>query len=880
MDICPFCGSQEIKYNTKKEIYCCLDCWEEFGEPQQRTEGMRLFFSYGHDKNKELVEKIKAYLENRGHSIWIDESEIKAGENWRRKIFDGVRGSDGVIAFLSKHSVRNPGVCRDELRIALCVRSAQIKSILTENERSVEPPSSLSEDQWLDMSQWEEMKAQGEEAYGLWFELKMQELTRVIESNGMVAFNGEIELLKRMLQPNLSYSKEYRLAEKPLIGRKWLTEIIEKWSGDREKSRVLLIEGTAGSGKSAFSAHSAHYDRHITASAFFEWNIPESYTLRSFIKTLAFKLGVRLADYRSVLLQLVKNEGMNAFSDEMLMEYLIIDPLNALVDGNRDACVVLLDGLDEIGDEGKKLPLLLAGTIKKLPRWVKLIITSRPDEELKTIFEDMTSVSLSDDVFGDISTYLQERLGTDKYKSWDIAARCEGSFLYAENLCDAFSKGEMLLEDIFNMPCGMAGFYYMNFERSFKCEEDYRSTRQLLELLAVEGSMPRKLIMDMLSLDGYGFVEIMSHLKTVVVTEYPRNTFLNKGIDEAMVSFHHKSVGEWLTDKIRAGKFFVDRNKGMDSLSAYGVASIYNNMYTVSDRNKDRAYVYIYNNIARWLTSTGKFEEYERLLIEKEAERKKLWETAQYGDDFFNSFEAYSFNLWSSLSKFPKDYDVERLHGVFHDAIGTIRRILHRSIYSCTRMYSKVFGVFSSQLHHDFMRNEFISFIREAVMPAFFMSGASDEYQYNGLPFTFNADKIFAARALDGLRDEYLSLGYTLPDDVEEKIENFRLSALYCEGKLRDVRTIHYNFPRLFAGRINKAVIPEGREEQKRAKTEFNTYCLYEHMIEGKGNDLEYIMELFFQGADLELFKEILNKKKRHLSDEQMRILEKIKESF
>ncbi|HBE62173.1 MAG TPA: hypothetical protein DDX19_05280 [Rhodopirellula baltica] len=71
---------------------------------------MRSFLSYGHDSNEGLVQRIKLDLEDRGHVVWIDRSEIKAGDDWRRKITEGLINSDGVLSFLTKHSVRDPGV--------------------------------------------------------------------------------------------------------------------------------------------------------------------------------------------------------------------------------------------------------------------------------------------------------------------------------------------------------------------------------------------------------------------------------------------------------------------------------------------------------------------------------------------------------------------------------------------------------------------------------------------------------------------------------------------------------------------------------------------------------------------------------------------------
>lgn len=47
---------------------------------------LRIFLSYGHDANEELVRWIKADLKKRGHDVWLDENKIKVGDVWRRSI--------------------------------------------------------------------------------------------------------------------------------------------------------------------------------------------------------------------------------------------------------------------------------------------------------------------------------------------------------------------------------------------------------------------------------------------------------------------------------------------------------------------------------------------------------------------------------------------------------------------------------------------------------------------------------------------------------------------------------------------------------------------------------------------------------------------------
>src|SRR2546425_1729117 len=125
---------------------------------------MRIFLSYGHDANEELVRRIKADLEARGHDVWFDKSEIKAGHDWRRAITDGIVGSNRVLSFLSKHSTRDPGVCLDEIAIAIGVKGGNIQTILVESEQDVQPPVNIGHIQWLDMHDW---KARRDRSLGL-----------------------------------------------------------------------------------------------------------------------------------------------------------------------------------------------------------------------------------------------------------------------------------------------------------------------------------------------------------------------------------------------------------------------------------------------------------------------------------------------------------------------------------------------------------------------------------------------------------------------------------------------------------------------------------------------------------------------------------------
>jgi hypothetical protein len=85
---------------------------------------LRISLSYGHDANEELVRRIYADLEKRIHDVWFDknpekEEGISPGDDWRRAITDGILQSNRILSFLSKNSTRDPGVCLDEITIAI-----------------------------------------------------------------------------------------------------------------------------------------------------------------------------------------------------------------------------------------------------------------------------------------------------------------------------------------------------------------------------------------------------------------------------------------------------------------------------------------------------------------------------------------------------------------------------------------------------------------------------------------------------------------------------------------------------------------------------------------------------------------------------------------
>jgi hypothetical protein len=104
------------------------------------------------------------------------------------------------------------------------------------------------------------------------------------------------------------------------------------------------------------------------------------------LRTLAFLLATRLRDFRRRLLDRFRlhdpdgRELANKGAASMF-HWLLAEPLQ-LIDGGRrrDRCVVVIDALDETLRDGvSELTDLLADLAPKLPHWIAVLLTSRPD---------------------------------------------------------------------------------------------------------------------------------------------------------------------------------------------------------------------------------------------------------------------------------------------------------------------------------------------------------------------------------------------------------------------------------------------------------------------------------------------------------------------
>lgn len=656
---CPFCSSEDIYYSKKRQIYVCEDCDKMFSEKQTITDenqneknSLNLFFSYGHDKNRFLVERIKKDLEKRGHHVWLDTSEIKAGDYWRNDILQGILNASSVVAFLSEYSTRNPGVCLDELKIAVCVKGVEVKTVLLEPENRIKPPATISDIQWLDMSEWTEAKKSQNIDFEKWYCAKFNELCNILESKDSMDLNGDINLLKNTLVPFLNSDKEYQLLSKNYCGRKWLENAIEKWITNGN-TRTLILYGSPGSGKSSFSANYSHYNIRVLGCFFCEWNREYSINPNRLIRTMAFRLATKLPDYRNLLLrQLEVDVSLDKMNAETLFDFLLITPISNLVDGQREIGIVIVDGLDEAEKNGENsVAEVFSKCVDYLPRWIRFIFTSRPERNVKKHFPFCDSLNIITDMpeqYDDIKSYIVQALKaelnliTNKLEVINkISELCDGIFLYAELLVSEIKNGSVKLSEVSRLPKGLNAFYQLSIRRKFSTQESFIQIRDLLEFLSISDTIPENLISGVCGYNSYDLISCLDKLGAWVNRYNEKNYVL--------LSFSHKSLKDWFTNSELSGELYIDCKLGALKLARYCRDLIRNDFQycnTVFDKYMQK---YIKNHIAEYYIKSEKYDELETFLIETSS-LEPYWRAWRYFPSWWNH-SVLANRFWQSNDK-------------------------------------------------------------------------------------------------------------------------------------------------------------------------------------------------------------------------------------
>jgi len=214
--------------------------------------------------------------------------------------------------------------------------------------------------------------------------------------------------------------------------RKLIINQIYEWIDSKENgNNVFWLCGPPGSGKSTVASEVAvSLDTRedgleqlglgdLGATFFCKRNDNTLNQPSLVFSTIAFRLAhVYPPLKRPILTALDRNPDAGEMPTKNQFENLIVDPLSSLpADLDVPPIVVIVDALDECGDEDIREPLLeCLARISRLPIWFKVLVTSRPERDIRKYLGQLANVhevnTSGEDSTSDIRAYTEDQVTT------------------------------------------------------------------------------------------------------------------------------------------------------------------------------------------------------------------------------------------------------------------------------------------------------------------------------------------------------------------------------------------------------------------------------------------------------------------------------------
>ena len=247
-------------------------------------------------------------------------------------------------------------------------------------------------------------------------------------------------------------------SRKDFIGRRWLYKEMEQALEHNDKRGVLLT-GNPGSGKSAFLSHllcsrtsSPVVHSRILAHHFCMDFDKKTQDGVSFVRNLANMIATKFSEYRRRILDYAFSRRV-LYKDcsqdpEWCFEYAILRPLKKIRPQPRDSWYILVDALDECFNEKVEIFKILKRTASELPKWLKLIVSSRHESTIVAGLKSLQRIELRTDSkenLADIDTYLTLKVLSQKESVVDndaptqiivsnLAKKAKGNFKYIKSV--------------------------------------------------------------------------------------------------------------------------------------------------------------------------------------------------------------------------------------------------------------------------------------------------------------------------------------------------------------------------------------------------------------------------------------------------------------
>jgi hypothetical protein len=239
-----------------------------------------------------------------------------------------------------------------------------------------------------------------------------------------------------------------------------LKEIVD-WVANKSEEEDALqnntywINGSPGIGKTSL-AHSIcarlHDQKRLAGAYFCRRDDPNLSEPKNVLPTLICKLAEIFPPFRKIVADCLRDDPN--LTPESMKRSLFLDLLDNLRKRPNDPLVFVIDAFDECGNNRSRPALLkLLTSAAAHASWLKIIITSRPEADIRQVFDGLTQSSYSgydlaadQEASGDLRTFARsvfDQVGRERRLSapWPeellldkIISRANGLFIFIKTL--------------------------------------------------------------------------------------------------------------------------------------------------------------------------------------------------------------------------------------------------------------------------------------------------------------------------------------------------------------------------------------------------------------------------------------------------------------
>ncbi|KAG8722371.1 hypothetical protein FRC09_006346 [Ceratobasidium sp. 395] len=352
--------------------------------------------------------------------------------------------------------------------------------------------------------------------------------------------------------------------------------------------RLAWVHGLAGLGKSSIATSVClRLDgQHALASSFFcKRDSPELRDPRRVLTTIIYGLALHWDAYRDAIVGVISEDPeLGSKHIQPLYDSLVSKPLQNMVGAKRpkNTLVVVVDALDECGDTLSRTQLLtcLRG-MSELEPWLRLIVTSRPDSDIREFF-GYTEADwykeynvLNYDALADVRILIENRLSQlTEVDDWprdaveQLSLRSNGLFIWAQTACrlilGGFDRNKRLSQvlagtHISNSSADLDVLYTTAVKTSALdgSDDNMEYTMKCLGAVVVTATRtPLSLSSLTQLLRGHVSYQVLSHvlgsLSSVLYVDHQQ---------DGAIRVSHPSFMDYITDPSRSKELCVDLEK-------------------------------------------------------------------------------------------------------------------------------------------------------------------------------------------------------------------------------------------------------------------------------------------------------------------------------